>query len=190
MMAVQSGFLASRPKTPVRLSRRSTVEKTELYGAVHVGASGDEPRFVTEGASFSAAGVYGGFKNFAKETRDNMTKIAPHSKNSDIYTAFSAKTNPNEFVVDTEDKVGVELQGDWKTDTGFLGGWHGANSLHDENSNKGKMSASFLFELSESGQYELAMKWPPQRSGFQHADNVPMAIQSIDGNEVDRNIYC
>lgn len=162
--------------------------KTELYGALHVGASGNEPRFVTINASFSAAGDYGGFKQFAMETRGDETHVAPHSNNADIYTAFSANALSDEWVIDSEQATGVKLQGDWKTDTGFLGGWHGAKALHDGNSNKGKMAATFTFDVPESGDYELAMRWPPQRSGLQHANNVPVTVQSADGRTYVTNL--
>ena len=68
--------------------------KTELLGTLHVGSgksNKDNPRFVTEDASFSAAGVYGGgFTLLASEIRNGMMRTTDTFKNADSYIAYSS----------------------------------------------------------------------------------------------------
>lgn len=66
--------------------------KTELFGAAHVGSgqsNPDNPRFLTEDSSFSAAGIYGpGFSIVAKETRKGETRTTETFKDADAYIAY------------------------------------------------------------------------------------------------------
>jgi len=64
--------------------------KTELLGQMHVGGSGEAPRFVTVDSSFSAALVTGSpFPIAAAETRNGETRQTENFNLADLYSAWS-----------------------------------------------------------------------------------------------------
>jgi len=64
--------------------------KSDLLGHLHVGATGDAPRFVTVDSSFSVAVAIGsGFPLIAVETRNGVTRQAASFDAADLYVATS-----------------------------------------------------------------------------------------------------
>jgi hypothetical protein len=62
--------------------------KTEILGHLHVGGTGDAPRFVTIDSSFSVAVATGSaFPLMAVETRDGETRNSTNFGNADLYVA-------------------------------------------------------------------------------------------------------
>lgn len=155
--------------------------RTELLGAIHVGASGQQPRFVTVDSSFSAAVVGGGFPVFAQETRDGKTLTAQPSA-ADVYTAFSADAiRDEEVVIDSEDESGVTLTGEWLERSAFDGGFHNSGIRHDGSRGKGEKSVRYTARLPHNGEYEVHLRWVNPVSGFATAGNVPVTIQHAAG---------
>lgn len=155
--------------------------RTELLGALHVGGSGNEPRFVTQNSSFSAAVFGGGFSTLAREIRGRDERTGQRTL-ADVYTAFSGNAiTDKEIVIDTEDSRGVELTGDWQTRSGFDGGFLGAGCLHDGNTEKGLKQVRFTVQLPAAGKYEVDLRWVNPVSGFATAAKVPVQIVHTEG---------
>lgn len=156
--------------------------QTELYGALHVGGSGKEPRFVTIDSAFSVAGAYGGFQVEASETRNGETRLAKHFRHADIYTAFSADwIRDREVVVDDSDSERVTFEGTWKQsnryDGGFIeSGFHFAQA-HEEN----PPQVTFAPQLPKADKYLISLHWPNTISGFGQASQVPVEIRHAEG---------
>ena len=93
------------------------------------------------------------------------------------YSRVYLRTEP---VKDTEDTSGITVVNgaDGWTASTSTAGYNGANYLHDNNTYKGTKSVQFTPTLSESGTYNVYMRWT---SGANRASNVPVDIVKSDG---------
>jgi hypothetical protein len=78
------------------------------------------------------------------------------------------------------------LTGAWTPST-WATGYYGPNYLHDGNAAKGTKAATFRPDLPTAGQYDVALWWPRERSGYAWANNVPVDIVGSDTNTVTVN---
>ncbi len=158
--------------------------RSEILGAIHVGAAGEEPRFEVVDSAFSAAGVYGGaFRSVLSETRDGETRVATAKDiaQADVISAFPASAIPDEVVLDTESPTGVEIVGEWRLTADYPSGFLG-RGFHTTKAAPGSEAAVvFTPNLPAAGEYEVALRWTPQRSGFGLAKSVPVTIDHADG---------
>jgi hypothetical protein len=84
-----------------------------------------------------------------------------------------AKSLPG-LVIDDE---GAEKKGDWSK-SASIGGFVGAEYLHDNNQNKGQLSATYRFALQKPGTYDVRIFYTANAN---RATNVPVTIQHADG---------
>ena len=75
------------------------------------------------------------------------------------------------------DDDGAEKQGSWSTSSS-VGGYVGSLYLHDNNQQKGELSATFRFEIKQPGTYEVRLAYTPNAN---RATNVPVAIRHVGG---------
>jgi len=78
------------------------------------------------------------------------------------------------LVIDDERAVKT---GDW-VKSSSIGGYVGTQYLHDNNENKGEMSATYKFTLKEPGEYEVRLAYTANPN---RATNVPVAIHHAGG---------
>jgi hypothetical protein len=71
----------------------------------------------------------------------------------------------------------AEKRGDWSRSTS-IGGFVGAAYLHDNNGQKGQLSATYRFTLKEPGTYEVRVAYTPNPN---RATNVPVTIEHASG---------
>ncbi|MFA6288112.1 MAG: hypothetical protein WC661_12075 [Opitutaceae bacterium] len=93
------------------------------------------------------------------------------------YSRVYLRTEP---VKDTEDASGITIvpgADGWTASTGITG-YNGTGYLHDQNTNKGTKSVLFAPTLSESGTYNVYMRWTAYAN---RATNVPVDIVKADG---------
>lgn len=77
------------------------------------------------------------------------------------------------------DNETAKIAGDWVV--GHIAGPHiGATYLHDDNKNKGELSARFEVKIEKPGSYEVRLAWPPNAN---RATNVPITVEHADGDE-------
>lgn len=77
------------------------------------------------------------------------------------------------LVLDDEQAI---KQGEWSKSSS-IGGFVGAQYLHDGNTNKGESSAEYKFAIKEPGRYEIRIAYTANPN---RATNVPIAIQQGD----------
>lgn len=91
----------------------------------------------------------------------------------------SQEAVPSTITVDNADAGGVTITGAWTSAAG-IGGFYGANYIHDDNTGKGSKSVRFTPNLPLAGSYEVFARWT---SGTNRASNVPMDIVWSGGTE-------
>ena len=93
-------------------------------------------------------------------------------------SAIDPKTLPG-LVLDDKDAI---KRGTW-SESSSIGGYIGTSYLHDNNQNKGELSATFKFTLKEPGEYEVRIAYTPNAN---RASNVPISIQHAGGESKAR----
>jgi len=78
------------------------------------------------------------------------------------------------LVIDDEQ---AEKRGQWSSSSS-VGGFVGPHYLHDNNGQKGDLSAAFHFDLKQPGSYDVRIAYTPNAN---RATNVPVTIQHADG---------
>lgn len=71
----------------------------------------------------------------------------------------------------------AEKQGSWAT-SASVGGFIGQLYLHDNNGQKGQLSAKYRFDIKQPGMYDVRIAYTPNPN---RATNVPITIQHADG---------
>jgi hypothetical protein len=71
----------------------------------------------------------------------------------------------------------AERQGDWSS-SNSVGGFIGEHYLHDNNGQKGQLSATYRFDLKQPGTYDVRISYTPNAN---RAANVPITIQHAAG---------
>jgi hypothetical protein len=71
----------------------------------------------------------------------------------------------------------AEKQGQWSS-SASVGGYVGQQYLHDNNQQKGELSATYRFALKEPGAYEVYVAYTPNAN---RATNVPVTIRHAGG---------
>jgi hypothetical protein len=79
------------------------------------------------------------------------------------------------LVIDEEQ---AEKRGNWSKSTS-VGGFVGAQYLHDNNAEKGQMSATYRFTIKEPGAYEVRVAYTPNSN---RATNVPVTVAHSSGD--------
>jgi len=92
--------------------------------------------------------------------------------------AIDPKTLPG-LVVDDTDAI---KRGTW-SESSSIGGYIGVSYLHDNNANKGELSATYKFTLKEPGEYEVRIAYTPNPN---RATNVPITITHAGGDSKAR----
>jgi len=75
------------------------------------------------------------------------------------------------------DDEAAEKRGDWSK-SASVGGFVGAEYLHDNNQNKGQLSATYRFAVQNPGTYDVRVFYTANAN---RATNVPVTIQHADG---------
>ncbi len=88
-----------------------------------------------------------------------------------------ADTDDGALVVDNEDATQFSKTGSWVTST-HIPGFIGTNYLHDGNTNKGSLSATFRPILATGGSYQVYGRWSADSA---RAANVPVSIVHAHG---------
>jgi hypothetical protein len=78
------------------------------------------------------------------------------------------------LVIDDEQ---AEKRGNWGSSSS-VGGFIGPFYLHDNNGQKGDLSATYRFEIKQPGMYDVRIAYTPNAN---RATNVPIAIQHASG---------
>src|SRR5213078_4527198 len=71
----------------------------------------------------------------------------------------------------------AEKQGNWSK-SASVAGFVGAEYLHDNNQEKGRLSATYRFAVKEPGMYEARVSYTPNAN---RATNVPVVVQYAEG---------
>jgi hypothetical protein len=87
--------------------------------------------------------------------------------------AIDAKSLPGLVLDDNQ----AEKRGDWSTSSS-VGGFIGEHYLHDNNGQKGQLSANYRFDIKQPGIYDVRLAYTPNPN---RATNVPITIQHADG---------
>ena len=74
-------------------------------------------------------------------------------------TPTPPSTGGVEIIVDSSEAANVSRAGTWQTASAPSGFW-GANYLHDNNTNKGKVALRWIPTLPTTGFYEVFVRWP------------------------------
>ncbi|MCP3138585.1 golvesin C-terminal-like domain-containing protein [Pyxidicoccus xibeiensis] len=128
--------------------------------------------------SFHFDGTWGSRK---PETRNDFTLPASELAGKYYEWDYSRVYLRTEPVKDNTDTTGITITAGtsaWvanSTPTGYVG----TNYLHDNNTDKGIKSVRYTPTLSESGTYNVYMRWPSGGSG--RAASVPVDIVKADG---------
>jgi hypothetical protein len=82
-----------------------------------------------------------------------------------------------DIVIDNSDSAFVTISGEWISST-FIEGFYGQDYIHDNNSEKGSKSVTYIPVFPEAGFYEVFLRWTsdPGRDAA-----VPVAIHHADG---------
>jgi hypothetical protein len=80
------------------------------------------------------------------------------------------------------DDTAAELTGEWQR-SATVPGFVGAHYLHDGNTNKGRLSATFVLPIKDSGHYEVRLSYTPHPN---RAGNVPVTVNHADGKSTLR----
>ncbi len=83
----------------------------------------------------------------------------------------------NGIVVDSEDTNGVVLIGGWSPSMS-VAGFHGANYLHDGNTNQGLSNVRLTPNLPQAGPYDVYLRWTMHAN---RATNVPVTLKYDGG---------
>jgi hypothetical protein len=75
------------------------------------------------------------------------------------------------------DDDAAEKRGNWSSSTS-IGGYVGQHYLHDNNQQKGELSATFRFEIKQPGLYDVRIAYTPNAN---RATNVPVTIDHSPG---------
>jgi hypothetical protein len=75
------------------------------------------------------------------------------------------------------DDAEAEKRGQWSQSTS-LGGYIGSAYLHDNNQQKGELSAAWRFTIKQPGTYDVRIAYTPSPN---RATNVPVVVQHADG---------
>lgn len=94
---------------------------------------------------------------------------------ADHQALYSTTTGTN--VVDDADPVGVSVIGDWASSTASSG-YYGGDYLHDNNTNKGLDSVTFIPNLSQARTYQVMARWTANAN---RATNAPYDIVYPNG---------
>lgn len=107
-------------------------------------------------------------------------KVLPVYQDIEIVSSPSASKDgftlaPNEIVLDDLSSRGVEIEGDWRSNTS--GNRWGVSFLDDRGTSKGSKSVTFSPNIQEKGEYLVYIRWVASDS---NAKNVPVTVK--DGN--------
>ncbi len=153
--------------------------RTELLGALHVGAATRGPRYVTENASFSAALVNGGTDR-VRETRGVETRNG-HIGHADLYTAFDS-LGDNIVYLDNTDEDRVRVVGQWEPVASPPGGFVGHDLLLARPDSGGHVG--FTPEIPQAGRYAVDLRWINQISSpIQYGEQVPIEVIHASGHQ-------
>lgn len=156
--------------------------RTELLGALHVGASTEGPRFITEEASFSAAVAKGGSDRI-QETRGGVTREG-RLGNVDLYAAFVAKSVAT-IEMDNRDTSSIERVGRWDEVTPPPGGFIGADLLRAKPDSASRIT--FAPTIARRGRYQVALRWVNQISSpVRYSSATPVRVAHAGGTAVTR----
>jgi hypothetical protein len=81
-----------------------------------------------------------------------------------------------EIIVDTTDDEAV-LSGDWTSST-QTSGYYGSDYLHDNSSDKGEKSVTYMPEIPSLGLYDVAVRWTASDN---RSENTPYTVNAADG---------
>jgi hypothetical protein len=94
----------------------------------------------------------------------------------------TASRDPKSLPGQVVDDAQAELTGEWTASTA-IAGYVGTGYRHDGNSDKGKKSARFVFQIEKPGRYDVRIAWTPDPN---RATNVPVTVTTADGEKLVR----
>lgn len=109
-----------------------------------------------------------------KDHRSELASLDRQIKNAAKKLEQAKSNGPMGFVVDDKDATKT---GAW-VDSTYTKGFIGSGYVHDDNSNKGKLSIEFRKRLPADGQYSVRFAFSDSGN---RAAKVPLTIQTADG---------
>jgi thioredoxin reductase len=145
------------------------------YGSIRM-----EPVFMVLGQSSATAACMAIDSNIAvqKVPYDKLKERLLADKQTLVWTGPKkaiglVKAKLDGIVVDNDQ---AKLVGDWGQ--GHGAGFVGEGYLHDENTDKGKKSATFNVKIKDAGTYEVRISYAPNSN---RATNVPVTVSGFKG---------
>jgi hypothetical protein len=185
---VKSGFARNEgdvqvgsPK-PYPISYRSIVPPvgecenlfvTFAISASHIafGSTRMEPVFMMASQSAATAAAFA-INDDVPVQQFNYSKLALQlAADGQILTWDGAGQGTGGLVVDNGDS-GVQITGAWTSSTSIAGYW-GTNYIHDQNTNKGTKSVTFIPNLPTAALYQVYLRWTADPN---RATNVPVDV--------------
>lgn len=121
-----------------------------------------------------------GTYNFATGTTGNVvvstTGTSGHVIVDAVQFAPVSEGQVVDIIVDSTDSEAI-LTGNWTASTN-VGGYFGANYLHDNSSEKGGKSVRYIPNIPTVGLYDISVRWTADDN---RPENTPFTVQAADG---------
>ena len=98
----------------------------------------------------------------------------------EMHAAFPGEIDSASLAGVVVDNLAAEIHGAWK-ESNYSTNFVDRNYLHDANADKGRKSARFVPDITETGVYEVLVSYTPHPN---RATNVPVTITSKAGTKV------